>query len=236
MNKRTVVITGATGQVGSCLVKYFLEQGDNVIGIVRSKKEIENELVGCNFYYSSTTDTLSIKNIAEEIKNKFNGIDILLNCAGYTKNVKPQDIKNITDEMFDDIISNNLKGTFIIIREFLELMNEGSAIINISSTSGLRASQSNLIYGASKSGIDLITKSLSKVLAPKIRIVAIAPGYLEHATSGAVKVPGFNEKVSQIIPMKRVLEANDVLDAVKGVISMKMINGTTIVLDGGLTS
>ena len=236
MDKKTIVITGATGQVGSCLARYFLSQGHNVIGIVRSKKEIEEQLEGCHFYYSSTTDTNAIQKIVEEVKNKFNSVDILINCAGYTKNVKPQEIKKITDAMFDDIVNNNLKGMFIVTREFIDILNNDSVIINISSTSGLRASQSNLIYGASKAGIDLITKSLAKVLAPKTRVVAIAPGYLEHPTSGAVKLPDFNERISQTIPMKRILTADDVLDAVNSVISMKMMNGTTLVLDGGITA
>jgi 3-oxoacyl-[acyl-carrier protein] reductase len=236
MNKKTIVITGASGQVGSCLVKKFLSQGHNVIGIVRSKKEIESELSGCIFYYCSTTDSENLKKVVEEIKNKFAGVDILINCTGYTKTVKPQDIKKITDEMFNEIIDNNLKGTFITIREFFDIMNDNSVIINMSSTAGLRASQSNLVYGASKAGIDLITKSLAKALAPKTRVVAIAPGYLEHATSGVIKAPDFNERISQTIPMKRVLTSNDVLNAVESIISMNMLTGITLVLDGGINA
>jgi 3-oxoacyl-[acyl-carrier protein] reductase len=115
-------------------------------------------------------------------------------------------------------------------------MNDNSVIINMSSTAGLRASQSNLVYGASKAGIDLITKSLAKALAPKTRVVAIAPGYLEHATSGVIKAPDFNERISQTIPMKRVLTSNDVLNAVESIISMNMLTGITLVLDGGINA
>jgi NAD(P)-dependent dehydrogenase (short-subunit alcohol dehydrogenase family) len=92
-----------------------------------------------------------------------------------------------------------------------------------------------LAYGAAKAGIDLITKTLAKNLAPQIRVVGIAPGYLEKATSGATKPSGANDKIVNITPLKRVGQAQDIADMVESIIFNKHITGQTIVVDGGIS-
>jgi 3-oxoacyl-[acyl-carrier protein] reductase len=112
--------------------------------------------------------------------------------------------------------------------------SEAGLIINITSAAGKRASRSNIMYGASKAALELITATLSKVLAPNIRVVNVCPGMLETATSGAVKPEGTNERMSNEIPLRRVGTADDVVATIEALATtMVYITGSTILLDGG---
>lgn len=244
LNGKIVVITGGMGVVGKVLSKRFADLGARVFIIVRKNIEAANEFVSslpnkdidhCAFL-SSVTDTISLKNVVEEISKKTDRCDILINAAAVTKTVDNKKIESYTDELIDEILINNVRGTFATIREFSPLLkiSKDALIVNITSASALRGSNSNMIYGASKSSIILLTQTLSKALAPNIRVVSVCPGILEHATSGALKPSGWNEKMAQEIPLGRVGTADDVVDAIEALATtMKYVNGSNIILDGG---
>jgi 3-oxoacyl-[acyl-carrier protein] reductase len=235
LNNKVVVITGGCGQVGYTIAKRLASRGATVVAIVRrdledAQSKMKELSPKCYALLADVRDSISLMEAARRISH----CDILINAAGYTRSIVPNKLQELTDEIFDDIIDTNLKGTFSTIRAFEPFIDSG-IIINISSTAGLRASQSNLAYGAAKAGIDLITKSLAKALAPKIRVVGIAPGYLINPTSGAVKPAGANEHIANITPLKRVGEAEDIADTVESIIHIKHITGQTIVVDGGIS-
>lgn len=235
LTDKVVVITGGCGQVGYAIAKRLAGQGATVVAIVRrdldsAQSKMEQLSPKCYALLADVKNSESLNEAARRISH----CDILINAAGYTRSIVPNKLQELTDEIFDDIINTNLKGTFATIRAFEPCIDEG-IIINISSTAGLRASQSNLAYGAAKAGIDLITKSLAKALAPKIRVVGIAPGYLINPTSGAVKPAGANDIIANSTPLKRVGQAEDIADTVESIINIKHITGQTIVVDGGIS-
>lgn len=235
LNGKIVVITGGCGQVGYSISTRLGKLGATIFSLVRrdleeSRSKMKLISPNCDAIFADVRDFDSLNTASKKIKR----CDILINSAGLTKNIQPVNFEDLTDEIFDDIINTNLRGTFATIKAFYPIMTEG-IIINISSTAGLRASNSNLAYGAAKAGIDLITKTLAKTLAPKIRVVGIAPGYLEKATSGAIKAPGVNEKIIDITPLKRIGQADDVSQMVESMIFNKHITGQTIIVDGGIS-
>jgi NAD(P)-dependent dehydrogenase (short-subunit alcohol dehydrogenase family) len=240
LENKIVVITGGCGQIGYATAQRLAALGARVFSLVRkdidAAQKMMDTLPNCHLNHrailASITNTAELKQAAIEISR----CDILINAAGITKSIPPSKFDQYTDEMFDEIVINNLRGPFATIREFSPLLKQGndSLIVNITSASGVRGSNSNLAYGSSKAGLELLTKSLSKVLAPNVRIVAICPGYLEKATSGAVKSIGFNEQVSKEIPLGRVGTGDDVAAVIESLATtMKYITGSTIVLDGG---
>jgi len=235
LREKTVVITGGVGQVGWAISNRLAGLGATVVALVRRDLEESNARMSrlspkCYSVLADVTDSNSLVSAAQKIGR----CDILINAAGYTRSIQTIKLQDLTDDIFDEIVNTNLRGTFSTIRAFQPFMSDG-VIINISSTAGLRASTSNLAYGAAKAGIDLMTKTLAKSLAPKIRVVGIAPGYLEKATSGAVKPPGANEQIANMTPLKRVGEAQDIAQMVESVIFNKHITGQTIVVDGGIS-
>jgi NAD(P)-dependent dehydrogenase (short-subunit alcohol dehydrogenase family) len=237
---KCAVIAGGSGQVGFATAKRLAKLGAKVILLVRRNlaeatemlKDLPNPEANHMVFLASITDTESLKSVV----SKINQCDILINAAGITKSIAPGSFESYTDEMFDEIMISNLRGPFATIREFSPLLKKSkdALVINITSASGVRASNSNLAYGASKAGLELLTKSISKVLAPTIRVVAICPGYLDTATSGATKSPQFNDHISKEIPLGRVGTGDDVAAVIESLATtMKYITGSTIVLDGG---
>jgi NAD(P)-dependent dehydrogenase (short-subunit alcohol dehydrogenase family) len=241
LNGKTVVIAGGCGQVGFESAKQLAKHGAKIIALVRRELETAQLMMdtlgnGSYAILASITDTNSIKLAANEIKLKEGKCDILINAAGVTRSVPPT--QDLSDELFDEIVDTNLKGVYITIREFKKLLSVSgdSLIINMSSVAGSRASQSNLAYGAAKAGVDLITKTLAKALAPSIRIVGIAPSFLENPTSGATKPQGANERIALNSPLQRVGNASDIASTIVCIaMNLRFITGQTITVDGGFT-
>lgn len=235
LTDKIVVITGGVGQVGYTISKHLAGLGATVVALVRKDLTGAQEKMSSlnSNSYALLADVRDLKSL-EEAARQVGHCDILINAAGFTKSIEPKNLQELTEDIFDTIVDTNLKGTYATIRAFEPLMDEG-IIINISSTSGQRASKSNLAYGAAKAGIDLITKTLAKALAPKIRVVGIAPGYLINPTSGAVKGPKANEYIASITPLGRVGTAEDIAETVESIIKIKHITGQTIIVDGGVT-
>jgi len=236
--KRIAIIAGGMGQIGQATARRLADLDFEVNIIVRRNLDQAKQFVsnlsnsGHRAFLASVLDAESLKAVASEIDH----CDLLVNAAGITQNHHPKDFESLTDQIFDDIVASNLRGPFTTIREFSPLLKKSSnaVIINITSASSQRASASNIAYGASKAGLELITKSLSKVLAPNIRVMAICPGYLESATSGAIKSQHFNEQISREIPLGRVGSGEDVAKAIEAIyFHFPYSTGSTILLDGG---
>lgn len=239
---KTAVITGAAGQVGYATAIRFAEQGCRVIGLVRKNLENANKLFAnlpnSNLHHkiiqADILDSNSLNNALMEI----NQCDILINAAGITKNIPPNQIDQLTDDIFDNIVETNLRAVFSTIRTFHKLLKASGdgLIVNISSTAGQGASNSNLAYGAAKAGLDQITRSLAKALAPEIRIISVVPGFMENATSGAVKAPGFNEKAAESCPLKRIGYADDIASTIEACAThIRFATGSIFLVDGGRT-
>jgi 3-oxoacyl-[acyl-carrier protein] reductase len=237
---KTVVITGS-GQVATATVKRLAKQGAKIIQLVRrdidTVQDILNQLPSGphQALLVDITVTDSIRHAVDQIDQ----CDILINNAGRNRSISPDNLNALTDEIFDEIITTNIRGTFAVIREFSALLKKSGdgLIINITSTSGLRAGNGCVAYGSSKAALDLMTKTLGKALAPEIRVVAIAPGFMESATSGAIKRPGANERLAELIPLKRIGYADDIANAIEAVaMTMRFANATTLVVDAGRTA
>jgi NAD(P)-dependent dehydrogenase (short-subunit alcohol dehydrogenase family) len=244
MKNKVVVITGGAGSVGQAAAKRFAGLGARIFLIVRKDLEKANQIINSlanqeldhRVFEASITDTAAIKSAVNEIKMIANKCDLLINAAGITKTLDNKQLESFTDEFIDEILINNVRGTFAIIREFSPLLktSEDALIINITSASALKAGYSNMIYGASKSSLVILTQYLSKSLPSNIRVVSVCPAVLEHPTSGGRKPAGWNEKMSQDIPLGRVGTAEDVVDAIEALATtMKYVNGSNIILDGG---
>ena len=242
MNK-VAVITGGCGQIGYAAARQLATDGITVVALVRKNleeaKELLNKLPNQELNHTailaSVTDTAQIKTAVQQVSKLFGRCDILINAAGINKVVPVSHIDKFTDELFDAIIDTNLKGTFVCVREFLPLLRKDKGlVINLSSLSAYGGNNINLAYAASKAGVNSLTRTLARGLAPDVRVVGIAPGYLEKATSGINKAPEFNEKISAEIPLNRVATGDDIADVIMSLVNgMSYITGETIKVDGG---
>lgn len=211
------------------------EHGARVIALVRRDLDHAQHVMsqlGKNSYavLADVTDVDSLNRAASNISK----CDILVNAAGVNVKTNPLEI---TPDEFDVILNVNLKGTYFAIQAFHNLLSlNGGLIVNISSTGGAVASSANLAYGASKAGVDLLTKSLAKSLAPHIRVVGVSPGSLDNSVSGITRNLEQFAKQAERIPLKRFGTAVDVAEMVLSLATtMPYVTGQTIILDGGAT-
>ncbi len=163
------------------------------------------------------------------------GADILVNSAGITKPIPHGDLDALTDDLIDEIFVNNWRGVFATIRAFAPALTErgDGLIVNVSSIAAFTGVGSNVAYCGAKAGLDIMTKSLARALAPAIRVLSVSPGAVDTQF-----VPGrgkeFNDKVAATTPLKRITSPLDVAEAIVACAThLKFSTGDRIVVDGG---
>jgi len=244
LNGHVAVITGGKGAIGLATARRLAALGARIVSIDRSEPEKVQALLdalpqvasGAHMALTaSITDSAALNAAAKEVKQRAGRCDILVNSAGFTKPVAANDLEGLTDELFDEVVQTNLRGVFSTIRAFTPLLQASGdgLIVNVSSIAGFTGAGSNLAYAAAKAGVDLLTKSLAKALAPQIRVLAVSPGVVDSSF-----VPGrgadFNEKAAATIPLKRIGHVEDTASAIEAcVTTMRFATGSRFVVDGG---
>ena len=242
---QVAVITGGAGGMGYATAQRLAERGARVIGIIRSK-EIEaiklyealpNPFLKHFVINCSIDNTASIKLAVERVQQEALRCDILVNTAGITKRIPLEKLEEMDDDTFDEIMRVNVRGTYAVIREFAPLLKRSNQglIVNISSAAGIKIGGSNLAYAASKAAIDSLTRNLSKVLAPNVRVVSIAPSAV-NTKFLADRPQAFFDNTIKSTPLNRVGEVDDVACAIEALATtMRFVTGNTFSIDGGRT-
>ena len=165
---RTVVITGGTSGIGLALKDLFEKNGDTVLTFSLDESGDQNHYTG------SVSHDIKVRQVFNDIHERFGTIDILINCAGLgmsaiTELAPMEDIRNIMDV--------NFYGTLYCMRACLGYMNSGAKIVNLSSAMALFPVPFRSIYGASKSAVHNLSMSMRMELAPLgIEVVSMCPG------------------------------------------------------------
>ena len=241
LSDKVAVVIGGSGGIGAAAAQALAAEGATVVVTWRSGEAAANALVanlpgtGHLARRAVVEDTATLTALAAEVQRALGRCDILVNTAGYTKPVPIGDLDALTDDFIDDMFKVNWRGQFAAIRAFAPLLKASGdgLIVNVSSIAGLSGVGSNLAYAAIKAGIDTMTKSLARALAPTVRVMSVSPGVV--ATDF---VPGRDaaalEKVAATIPLKRVATAEDVARAITACAThLTYSTGSLIVVDGG---
>lgn len=184
---------------------------------------------------ANVSDFKQVNRMRDEVINKFGKIDILVNNAGI---VRDKSFLKMTDEMWTDVLSVNLNGTFYCTKAVLAGMLERNygRIVNISSVIGRIGNRGQANYAASKAGMIALTQTLAKEFAGTgITVNAIAPGYIE--TDMLKSVPKkIMEKILAQVPLGRLGKPSEVAGAVAYLVSEdgNYITGHVIDINGGL--
>ena len=148
------------------------------------------------------------------------------------------DLDALDDALIENILSTNVRGPFATVRALRPLLEKskqpgGAVIVNISSIAGLTAMGSNVIYCASKAAVDNMTKSLARALAPRIRVVSVAPGVVDNDFIRSMDPRWLEEQVGRT-PLKRLAAPEEVASAVIAAIKhLTFTTGAIIPVDGG---
>src|SRR5215203_3079080 len=186
---KVAIVTGSATGMGRATALMLAERGCNVVvNYTRSQPEAEEtaaavEQAGAQalLVRADVSRDAECGEMVRQTVERFGRLDVLVNNAGTTYFVPHADLEAMTEEMWDRILAVNVKGTFFMSRAAAPAMRagDGGAIVNVSSTVGVRAGGSSIAYAASKAAVINLTVSLARVLAPEIRVNCVAPGFID---------------------------------------------------------
>lgn len=239
LENKVAIITGGAGGIGLAAVKRFLEEGAKVAIVDYDKQQgekIEAEL-GENvaFFAVDVSKLADVKEMVEQVVDRFGKIDILINNAGITRDAT---LVKMSEEDFEKVIQINLNGVYYCTQAVApRMIAQGSGkIISTSSVSGVYGNFGQTNYAATKAAIIGMTKTWAKELGRKgINVNAVAPGFT--ATPMVEKMP---EKVLQqmegITSLQRLGKPEDIANAYLFLASdeASYITGHVLQVDGGI--
>lgn len=236
----TAIITGGAKGIGRAIVEELASMGINIVanyntseeGAQNLKKELENKGYKIEIYKADVSKKEEVKKLVEYTKNTFGDIDILINNAGICQFKLFTDI---TEEEWNKIIQANLTSAFYVTQEVVKDMikNKKGCIINISSVDAITGASCEVHYSVAKAGMDGLTKSLAKELAPSnIRVNSVAPGAIQTDMNKNLSKEEI-EEVNKEIPMGRFGKPEEIAKCVKWLVEDTYTTGQIISPNGG---
>jgi len=245
LTNKKILVTGATGGIGKAISKLLFENGATLVLAgtkLQNLENLKNALLANGGDESRIhvfpVNLMSDSDIADfivRVSDEMNGIDVLVNNAGITKDNLSM---RMTDEEWSDVIKVNLEAPFKLIKGFIRGMikNKSGRIINISSVVGFAGNPGQANYCATKAGIVGMSKSLAREYASRnITVNCIAPGFIESAMT-AVLSDEQKSALLKSIPLARMGKPEDIASAVLFLASdaASYITGQTIHVNGGM--
>jgi 3-oxoacyl-[acyl-carrier protein] reductase len=242
LKDRVAIVTGAARGIGKAIAVTFLREGAKVAAVDSDKEKLEmlKREIGKEYKDAFTiardiTKSSDVKAMVVGVHKKFGRIDILVNNAGI---IRRGTIETVTEEDWDRVIEVNLKGTFNCCRAVVEIMKKqrDGKIVNVSSIAGkLGDITSAPGYGSSKAGVDALTKTLARQLAPYgINVNGVSPHAIETEMSAQWSEERRREIIASI-PLGRLGKPEDVAEAVLFLASdeASFITGEILDVNGG---
>lgn len=228
---KVVLVTGAAKRIGREIALRLAGEGARVaLHYGESRKEAERtaaECGGAELFQADLESVPQIRRLFEQVRQRCGGLEGLVNnAARFTR----FNVLDIEEADWDYVHSVNLKATFFCCQSAARMMPPGSRIVNISSLGGLRPWSEHAHYCASKAGVIMLTKALSKALAPGITVNTVAPGVIPFGEN--------DERIEAMIratPMHRAGKGPEIADAVVYFLTCPdFITGQLLAVTGGL--
>jgi meso-butanediol dehydrogenase/(S,S)-butanediol dehydrogenase/diacetyl reductase len=206
LKDKRVLITGGASGIGAATAARFLEEGSRVCVLDRDAaacERIRHELVGLGeAIIADVTDLMQVEAAFAEAIRLMDGVDVVINNAGISIRHKFLDI---TPEEWERVIAVNLTGVFYMAQTAARhLWENGSGVIlQTASTNGIVGQPYYADYNATKAGVIELTRTMALELAPKVRVCAVAPGYVLTPMQRAEYTEAMLEEVNRKVPLGR---------------------------------
>ncbi|MDP6344140.1 MAG: SDR family oxidoreductase [Alphaproteobacteria bacterium] len=222
-----VIVTGAGTGVGAAAARMLAEAGARVtINYSRSAEAAEAVAEECRAMgaevlvcQADVAEEADCRRLVEETMAKWGRVDGLMNNAGTTQLVTDDNLDSLTPDDFIRIYSVNVIGTYLMSRAVAPHMQAqgGGSIVNTSSIAGVMGIGSSIAYAASKGALNTMTLSLARILAPEIRVNAVAPGFITGRwwleKLGQENYDKMVAGVEQSVPLQRAGTPEDMAEA-----------------------
>ncbi len=241
LRDKRVLITGGASGIGAATAARFVEEGARVAvvdrdaeGCVRITQDVPG-LIG-----AFRADVSDLKQVHHAFGNSvvaLGGLDVVINNAGISVRHK---FLEIAAEEWNPILAVNLTGVFYVAQVTAQylMQHSGGVILNMASTNGIVGHPYYADYNVTKAGVIELTRSMALELAPKVRVNAVAPGYVLTPMQRAEYSDEMLEAVNQKIPLRRHAQPEEVaaLFAFLASDDAAYLTGQVYVIDGGETA
>jgi len=240
LKAKRVLITGGASGIGAATAARFLEEGSVVCVLDReaeAQRKIQRELPTPTGTLDADVSNLKqVQTAFAEAIRLMGGVDVLVNNAGISIR---HNFLDITPEEWDKVIAVNLTGMFYVAQTAARhMMERGGVILQTASTNGVMGYPFYADYNATKAGVIELTKSMALELAPKVRVCAVAPGYVLTPMQRAEYTDEMLAEVNRKIPLRRHAQPEEIaaLFAFLASDDAQNITGHVYTCDGGETA
>jgi 3-oxoacyl-[acyl-carrier protein] reductase len=248
LEDKVVVVTGATGGIGSAICEAFVRERSVLVPLYRtSLDKLRHLLEGARAgavaddriapVEMELTDAESVSRGVEGILERFGRIDVLVNCAGFSHELP---FLLTEQEQWEEVMDVNLSSVARLTRLIVKQMfrARSGSVVNVASVLGSRFGRGNVAYAVTKAGIIRFTQALAQEVGPRgVRVNAVCPGVIETSMSQNL-TRRLDGRLRDMTPLGRVGQPQEVGPAVLFLASERtasFITGTTLVVDGGIT-
>ena len=243
LKDKVAIVTGGASGIGLATVKAFAEKGAKVViadfnveGGKKVEQEFKNEGHDVLFVSVDTGNESAVESLVLDAVKTYGKLDIMINNAGIGNAAKTHELSY---EDYHNVIRVNQDGVFFGMKHAIKemLKTGGGAIVNTASILGVVGEPGALAYNASKHAVIGMTKSASlQYAAKRIRVNAIAPGYIETGLVNKEALGSFYDGLVAKHPLGRLGEPKEIAHAIVFLVENEFVTGSTVLVDGGYTA